>query len=223
MDSPHPSVGKFLYNICLCIIYLINLVGRENVLEQALRTYEESERSLKSICNSFEQENAELETELKILQNAHLTLLKEYHLLKERLHQIRGEHARLAERQLFIDQQTKQIHQRFNLSSFYFAFYYIKSSLFSHEQVENALKKILSCAISTHEDLSQETFSLLGLKIIPIDEERRVTNDIGTIYDPPCLAIKRKLNSNDQRESKSSESKHIRSHSSSSSSHRSSM
>ncbi|CAM4835309.1 unnamed protein product [Rotaria magnacalcarata] len=41
------------------------------------------------------------------------TSIKQYHLIKESLHQIRGEHARLAERQLFIDQQTKQIHQRF--------------------------------------------------------------------------------------------------------------
>ncbi|CAF1441699.1 unnamed protein product [Adineta steineri] len=157
MDSPHSSI-----------------VEQENILEQALRTYEESERSLKSICNSVEQENNDLENQLKTLQTHQTMLIKQYHLLKEHLHQIRGEHARLAERQLFIDQQTNHIHQRY-------------------EQVQLALKKILSSAMLTNEDLSCETFSILGFKLIPIDEEKRTTNDIGTDYDPPCLSSKRKL------------------------------
>lgn len=97
------------------LIYLIKFknVNKENVLEKALRTYEESERSLKSICNSVEQENIELEEQLKNLQTHHTSLIKQYHSIKENLHQIRGEHARLAERQLIIDQETRQIHQRF--------------------------------------------------------------------------------------------------------------
>ncbi|CAF0788397.1 unnamed protein product [Rotaria sordida] len=156
MDCPHSSV--------------------ENVLEKALRTYEESERSLKSICNSVEQENNELEDQLKNLQTHQTTLIKQYHLIKESLHQIRGEHARLAERQLVIDQQTNQIQQRY-------------------EQVKNALKKIISCANLTSEDFSDETFSMLGFKLIRIDDERRLTNDIGTDYDPPTpFSSKRKLN-----------------------------
>ncbi|CAF3315474.1 unnamed protein product [Rotaria socialis] len=161
----------------------------ENVLERALRTYEESERSLKSICNSVEQENNELEEEFKSLQAHQTTLIKQYHLIKESLHQIRGEHARLAERQLVIDQQTNQIHQRY-------------------EQVKKALKKIVSAATLTNEDFSDETFSMLGFKLIRIDEERRLTNDIGTDYDPPtCLSTKRKLN-NQNKEFISTEYNH---------------
>ncbi|UJR38554.1 hypothetical protein I4U23_031220 [Adineta vaga] len=163
MDCPHSSVEN------------------ENVLEQALRTYEESERSLKSICNSVEEENNQLENQLKTLQNHQTNLIQQYHLVKERLHQIRGEHARLAERQLFIDQQTNQIHQRY-------------------EQIQLALKKILSCAKSTNEDFSCETYSILGLKLIPIDEEKRLTNDIGTDYDPPAFSSKRRLTLNESQQ-----------------------
>jgi len=132
MDSPHSSVGR-LFDLKKTILfsYLINKffkVGNENVLEQALRTYEESERSLKSICNSVEQENIELENQLKTLQTHQTLLIKQYHSLKERLHQIRGEHARLAERQLIIDQQTNQIQQRFLFYFLYFVFSKIKIS-----------------------------------------------------------------------------------------------
>jgi chromosome segregation ATPase len=116
MDSPHSSVGMFFYLFDIKIVFnSLNIlkIENENILSQALRTYEESERSLKSVCNSVEQENNQLEEQLKTLQTHQTTLIKQYHLIKERLHQIRGEHARLAERQLFIDQQTNQIHQRF--------------------------------------------------------------------------------------------------------------
>ncbi len=65
--------------------------------------------------------------------------------------------------------------------------------VFSYEQVQNALKKVLSSSILTNEDFCQETFSMLGFKLIPIDEERRLTNDIGTNYSPPSLSKKRKL------------------------------
>ncbi|CAF2022403.1 unnamed protein product [Rotaria magnacalcarata] len=97
----------------------ISIVEKENVLKQARRTYEESERSLKSICNSVEQENNELEEEFK------------------------SEPARLADRQLVIDQQTKQIHLRY-------------------EQAKKALKKIVSVATLTNDDFSDETFSMFG-------------------------------------------------------------
>ncbi|CAF1259890.1 unnamed protein product [Adineta ricciae] len=168
-----------------------SLVEKENVLEQALRTYEESERSLKSICISVEEENSQLENQLKSLQNHHTNLLKQYHLVKERLHQIRGEHARLAERQLFIDQQTNQIHQRYR-------------------QTQLALKKILSFAKTTNEELTGESYSTLGLKLIPIDEDKRSMNDIGTNYDPPLLSSKRRLTSSEtqQKYSKNSSSSH---------------
>lgn len=47
----------------------------------------------------------------------------------------------------------------------------------------------------TNEDFNDETYSTLGFKLIRIDEEKRLTNDIGTDYDPPnCLSSKRKLN-----------------------------
>jgi hypothetical protein len=112
------SIDRYVFRyfkkqIILNLINKIFEVGNENVLEQALRTYEESERSLKSICNSVEQENNQLENQLKSLQIQQTTSIKQYHLLKERVHQIRGEHARLAERQIIFDQQTKLIHQRF--------------------------------------------------------------------------------------------------------------
>ncbi|CAF5202453.1 unnamed protein product, partial [Rotaria magnacalcarata] len=57
------------------------IVEKENVLKQARRTYEESERSLKSICNSVEQENNELEEEFKSVQAHQTTLIKQYHLI----------------------------------------------------------------------------------------------------------------------------------------------
>lgn len=66
---------------------------------------------------------------------------------------------------------------------------------FSYEQVQSALKKILSCAISTNEDFSQQTFPILGFKVLPIDEDKRSTNDIGTSYDPPSLSSKRRITS----------------------------
>jgi len=36
---------------------------------------------------------------------------------------------------------------------------------------------------------------MLGFKLIPIDQERPLTNDIGTNYSPPSLSKKRKLTS----------------------------
>lgn len=95
-------------------------VVNENVLEQALRTYEESERSLKSICNSVEQENIILEDQFKNLQIHQNKLIQQYQFIKLNIHQIRGEHARLAERQLIIDQQNKIIYQRFFILNFIF-------------------------------------------------------------------------------------------------------
>ncbi len=70
----------------------------------------------------------------------------------------------------------------------------------SYEQVQLALKKVLSCSILPNEDFSSETFSMLGFKLIPIDNQRRLTNDIGTIYDPPCLSSKRKLTSTESNQ-----------------------
>jgi len=67
--------------------------------------------------------------------------------------------------------------------------------LHSYEQVQLALKKILSCAILNNEEFSQQTFSILGFKFLPIDEDKRLTNDIGTNYDPPSLSTKRRLTS----------------------------
>jgi hypothetical protein len=41
---------------------------------------------------------------------------------------------------------------------------------------------------------------MLGFKLIPIDEEKRLTNDIGTDYDPPCLSSKRRLTSTESNQ-----------------------
>ncbi|CAM4848193.1 unnamed protein product [Rotaria magnacalcarata] len=96
----------------------ISIVEKENVLKQARRTYEESERSLNASNNINKT-------------------------ISFNLHQIRGEPARLADRQLVIDQQTKQIHLRY-------------------EQAKKALKKIVSVATLTNDDFSDETFSMFG-------------------------------------------------------------
>ncbi len=80
-----------------------------------------------------------------------------------------------------------------------FIFFEINKYFFflSYEQVQLALKKVLSAAILSNEDFSSETFSILGFKLISIDEEKRLTNDIGTNYDPPSLSSKRKSNLNE--------------------------
>jgi hypothetical protein len=80
-----------------------------------------------------------------------------------------------------------------------FIFFEINKYFFflSYEQVQLALKKVLSAAILSNEDFSSETFSILGFKLISIDEEKRLTNDIGTNYDPPSLSSKRKLTLNE--------------------------
>lgn len=92
---------------------LVASVERENVLEAALRTYEESERSLKSICKQVEDENQLLHSQYESLEKHQKSLFDQYHSMKERLHHVRGDHARLAERQLILDQQTNLIQQRF--------------------------------------------------------------------------------------------------------------
>ena len=53
-----------------------------------------------------------------------------------------------------------------------------------------------------NENISEETFSLLGFKLIPINNHQHLTKDIGTNYDPPSSSSssssfinnKRKLN-----------------------------
>ena len=47
--------------------------------------------------------------------------------------------------------------------------------LFSYEQVQRALTKILHSAVLTNENHSPETFSTLGFKLVPINEEKSVT------------------------------------------------
>ena len=94
----------------LCVVHRD---GRDSVLEHALRTYEESERSLKSICQAVEEENRQLENEWTILDDQQARLRKEHQRLKELVYDLRHERNRLDERQRLVDQQTNEFHQRF--------------------------------------------------------------------------------------------------------------
>ena len=98
---------------------IFSSVENENILERALRTYEESERSLKSICHSVEQENLQLESQFQNLQNHHKKLFQQFQFLQENLQQIREEYHMLTEKQFLFEQQTNRFDQQFDLL-FYF-------------------------------------------------------------------------------------------------------
>lgn len=62
------------------------------------------------------------------------------------------------------------------------------------------MKKVLSSSILTNENVCEETFSLLGFKLIPIDQQKHLTKDMGTNYEPPSFNnnYKRKFNQTDE-------------------------
>lgn len=154
MDS---SVGmNFLPSFSLTNFFC-HSVENETSLCEALRTYEESSRSLKSICNSVEKENQELEQQYKHLQIHQKKLIDQFHLIQQRMNFIRQDYQLLQQKQFIIDQQYSSFHQRF-------------------EQVQSALKQILSSAISTDQTKSSSSkYSSLGLEIIPIVQEENST------------------------------------------------
>ena len=69
---------------------------------------------------------------------------------------IRQDYHLLQQKQFIIDQQYSTFHQRF-------------------EQVQSAIKQILSSAISTDQKKSSSKYSSLGLQILPINEEEKIS------------------------------------------------
>ena len=63
-------------------------------LDEALRSYEESERSLKRICLSIEEENHQLEEEYQQLEQTRKDLLQQFNLLRRNLSQIEQQQKR---------------------------------------------------------------------------------------------------------------------------------
>ena len=166
--------------------------GEDSVLEHALRTYEESERSLKSICQAVEEENRQLENERAILDDQQARLKKEHHRMKELVDDLRHERNRLDERQRLVDQQTNEFHQRCTFISLV-EFEQISATLsFSSQQVQSALQAILTLAISNGDKFSSVTFPMLHCQLISLDNERRSTRDKTNHDDQIGLVSKRK-------------------------------
>jgi hypothetical protein len=160
----------------------------DNVLEQALRVYEESERSLKTICQSVEQENHQLERQWKQLDTHRVHLIDEHRAVQQRLEQMRHEYQRLTEQQTLFDRQIDGIQQRWvfaddsgprpttdvRLSSRY-------------EQVRSALKKVLSSSTSSssHSPSASQSFPRLNLKMSPLDGEQDASGRASIVVTSP--------------------------------------
>lgn len=168
--------------------------GQDSELEHALRTYEESERSLKSICQAVEEENRQLENEWTILDDHQARLRKEHHRLKELVHDLRHEHNRLDERQRLVDQQTNEFHQRFIFTRLLHLDLNDISLMLSSssQQVQSALQAILALATSNDGQFSSVTFPLLRCQLIPLDDGRRSTRDKSNPDEQVGLSSKRK-------------------------------
>ena len=85
----------------------------ENLLDKALRTYQQSQQQLKTISYSIQQQNEQLQEKLQDLQDDETKLINQRHRLREQIQQITIEQQILKEKQSIYQQQINEIHQRF--------------------------------------------------------------------------------------------------------------
>ena len=76
-----------------------------------MKSYEESERSLKLICHSIQDENYQLEKQIQHLETNRNQLIEEQNLIENKILFFQNQYQTLIQ---FHYQLNKQIHQRFS-------------------------------------------------------------------------------------------------------------